>query len=187
MSSFFDPAMADLWAEIQRYKADVAAPSQSQGSFPQDLTMFDFKLPLGRKAMAQALGQDMARAWLRKHDMPPTPEALRQEMLAENPAWAQRMVVAYRCRRALEAMPDTDFFWRELRGACRPKPGQFVLYFFDAVGSHAGYFAPEGHTQIFCGLFGGFLGGEEVSLWMPMPGLEEEIPFEVEGAEEGGA
>ena len=180
MSSFFEPAIAELWNQIQGYPDSVTAQMEHENDFPEDLVAFDFKLPLSREAMAKAVGHDMARFWLRNRKMPKSLDALRQEILAENPAWAERMIVAYRCKRALEIMSDTDFAWRELRGTNRPKPGQFVLYFFEVVGSFPGYFSSEGDRESFCHLFAGFLGGDDVTLWMPMPGMENETPFEIE-------
>lgn len=180
MSSFFEPAIAELWNQIQRYPDEVRSRRACAEDFPEDLAAFDFKLPMGREDMARAVGADMARAWLHKREAPGSLEALRQEVLGENPAWAERMIVAYRCKRALEIMSDTTFSWRDLKGGSKPQPGQFVLYFFDAVGSHPGYFVREGEVGVYCNLFAGFLGGDEVTLWMPMPGMEEEISFEVE-------
>lgn len=191
MLAFFEPTVKELWNQIHGHMADEAAFRAKTEADPGSETHdrpYAPHTPLTREQMALRVGQDMGRAWLRKHKAPQSLDQLRDEVLAENATWAKRMMISYRCKRALESMPDEAFVWRTTgrrddgsigQGDGWPKQGQLVLYFFEMVGSHPGFFeGEEGGLDVFCGLFNGFLGGD-VTHWMPMPGMDEEITFEL--------
>ena len=191
MSAFFEPTLKELWGQIHAHLAEQAAfrarmeanPEEDQGTI-----LYTPHTPLNRTEMARKVGLDMGRAWMRRRKTPESLDQLRDELLAENPEWAKRMMISYRCKRALETMPDEAFVWRTTgrrddgsigKGEGWPTQGQLVLYFFEAVGSHPGHFEGEEEgLDVFCGLFNGFLGGD-VTHWMPMPGMDEKIAFEL--------
>lgn len=198
MSAFFEPTIKELWDRVQdlvasRRAAELANESRtldSEGEQDEEQPWVPRSIPT-REQMAQMVGRDMAQAWLRRRTPPESLDALREEILAEKSAWAQRMIVAYRCKRALETMEDEDFVWissgrgedgEVQSGGAWPKNGQLVLYFFDVVGAHPGHYDGIGQGEdefdVFHGLFGGTLGGD-VTHWMPMPGMKDKPVFEV--------
>ena len=169
MTALFHAMIEGLWKHIQGVEQGQAPMHGSRAPGP-----------LGRRELAQVLGWDMARAWLRRHPAPASREALEAHVLAEQPAWARRLCLAWRCRRALEGLPESEYAWRDTPVAAaagsNPGEGQCVLYHFKHVGTHAGYYA-GGH--VFCGLFGGFLT-RDVTQWMPMPGIGDDECFSIQ-------
>lgn len=182
MTDLFEPVVEELWNQIGLFleREQAARENEANPSTAHEESWVPHT-PLSRQQMAQALGQDMARAWLRRRKAPGNIETLREELAAADPVWTNRMTTAYRCKKALEAMENDAFVWRATgRGADGemgpqqdwPDAGQPVLYFFECVGSHAGYFeGKHNEMDVFAGLFGGFLS-QDVTHWMPMPGLE---------------
>lgn len=151
-----------LWNALQEHQA-AGSPVRSSWEHPL-LTL--------AQTIAR-LRKMLAVEWKGQNAVPESRDALAQVLEQSAMAkWHQPLVMMEQCIEALELMAEEDFRWIPMQEA-RPVDGQAVLYYFEIVGTHPGFYEDgrlEGVCRdMFTGLFGGFLG-DDVTHWMPMPG-----------------
>ena len=156
-----------LWDSLQAYQAKKPRPARNWVDEEEEKRAH---VLLDKEKTRRTLLTAPAFHWLFRNKAPASREAV-DEALAADLRWVPALEELDTAIAALDEMSEDQFRWIPLDEA-RPAENQKVLYFFEIVGTHPGYYAgPEEGMDTFVGLFGGFLGGD-VTHWMPLPGFE---------------
>ena len=148
------PALGTLWQAIEAFQA-TRAIVDSPDALPRTHDLLD--LP----GTIAALRRQLAAHYLRRHSVPVDREALARD-LAHSPGWPKAAAVMHQHLAYLENLAPGQFTWTRVEDQL-PEVGADVVYFFEVVGTHAGFYqGSDGKfgMPVFVGLFGGFLGGD---------------------------
>ena len=147
--------------EVLRKKNGGRAPSRHRDA-PHAL--------LGRLQTIASLRAHMATEWLHQHQKPSS-LAILAEQVASEPRWEGILTTIQASVDDLQARSDSEFAWITMN-AQAPRPDQWVLYFFSAIGTQVGVYRgldEDTGLEMFSGLSGDMVGGG-VTHWMPLPG-----------------